>query len=80
MYERCWEPRLVVNPVHKVGISGDISRYIFKAEIADTVLNIHDFWDVSPRRLVNSYRRLELTYVVRLNLLSANVENMVSSE
>ena len=49
-YERCREPRLVVNPVHKVGIIGDISRYIYKAEIADTVLNIHDFWDVSPRR------------------------------
>jgi hypothetical protein len=35
--------RLVVNPVHKVGISGDISRYIYKAETADTILNIHDF-------------------------------------
>ena len=67
MYERCWEPRLFVNPVHKICISGDISRYIYKAETTDTVLNIHDFWDVSPRRLVDSYRRFELTNVVRLN-------------
>jgi len=43
MYERCWEPRLVVNPVNKVDISGDISRYIYKAETADTVLDINDF-------------------------------------
>jgi hypothetical protein len=66
MYECCCEPRLVVNPVHKVGISGDVSRYNYKAEAADTVLNIRDFWDVSPRRLVNSYRRFELTIVVHL--------------